>query len=49
MRRELNHTPKLLLTGGASSHLEQWIGLPYRVIADLVLQGLAVVATEPRS
>lgn len=49
MRRELNHTPKLLVTGGASSQLEQWIGLPYRVIADLVLQGLAVIATEPRS
>jgi type III pantothenate kinase len=49
MQRELNHTPKLLLTGGASSHLEQWISLPYRVIADLVLRGLAVIATEPRS
>jgi len=38
-----------LLTGGASSRLEKSIGLPYRVVADLVLQGLAVIATEPRS
>ena len=49
MRRELSQTPQLLLTGGASSRLEKSIGLPYRVIADLVLQGLAVIATEPRS
>jgi type III pantothenate kinase len=44
MRRELHQTPKLLLTGGASSLLEKSIGLPYRVVADLVLQGLAVIA-----
>jgi len=49
MRRELSQTPQLLLTGGASSRLEKSIGLPYRVVADLVLQGLAVIATEPRS
>ena len=49
MRRELNQAPQLLLTGGASSRLEKSIGLPYRVVADLVLQGLAVIATEPRS
>jgi type III pantothenate kinase len=49
MRRELGQTPTLLLTGGASSRLEKSIGLPYRVVTDLVLQGLAVIATEPRS
>jgi type III pantothenate kinase len=48
MRRELEQTPKLLLTGGASNRLEKSIGLPYRVVADLVLQGLAVIAAEPR-
>jgi type III pantothenate kinase len=48
MRRELNQTPKLLLTGGASNRLEKSVRLPYRVVADLVLQGLAVIAAEPR-
>jgi type III pantothenate kinase len=47
MRRELNETPKLLLTGGAASRLEKSIDLPYRTVPDLVLQGLAVIATEP--
>jgi type III pantothenate kinase len=49
MRRELGQTPKLLLTGGASDRLEKSIGLPYRVVVDLVLQGLAVIAAAPRS
>jgi len=49
MRRQLDQTPKLLLTGGASSRLEKAIGLDYRVVTDLVLQGLAVIAAEPRS
>ena len=48
MRRTLNETPKLLLTGGASARLEKSLGLPYRSVPDLVLQGLAVIATEPR-
>jgi type III pantothenate kinase len=45
MQSELGQTPILLLTGGASSHLEGLIRLPYRMVPDLVLQGLAVVAT----
>lgn len=48
MRRTLNETPRLVLTGGASDRLEKSLGLPYRAVPDLVLQGLAVVATEPR-
>lgn len=48
MQRTLGETPKLLVTGGASNRLEKTIGLPYRVVPDLVLQGLAVLAAEPR-
>ncbi len=48
MRRTLNETPKLLVTGGASDRVEKAIGLPYRAVPDLVLQGLAVLAREPR-
>jgi type III pantothenate kinase len=48
MRRALNETPKLLVTGGASDRVEKAIGLPYRAVPDLVLQGLAVLAREPR-
>jgi type III pantothenate kinase len=46
MRRTLNEAPKLLLTGGATDRVEKAIGLPYRVVPDLVLQGLAVLARE---
>jgi type III pantothenate kinase len=48
MRRSLQETPKLLITGGASDRVEKSIGLPYRLVPDLVLHGLAVVAIEPR-
>jgi type III pantothenate kinase len=48
MRRTLSETPKLLVTGGASDRVEKAIGLPYRAVPDLVLQGLAVLAREPR-
>lgn len=47
MRRTLNETPKLLLTGGASARLEKSLELPYRTVPDLVLRGLAVIAMEP--
>jgi type III pantothenate kinase len=49
MRRTLNETPKLLVTGGASDRLEKALGLPYRAVPDLVLRGLAVLAAEPRA
>jgi len=45
MQTQLGQPPVLILTGGASGHLEGLIRLPYRTIPDLVLQGLAVVAT----
>jgi type III pantothenate kinase len=48
MRRTLQETPKLLLTGGASDRVEKAIGTPYRAVPDLVLQGLAVLTREPR-
>ena len=48
MRRTLNETPKLLVTGGASDRVEKALGLPYRAVPDLVLQGLAVLARAPR-
>jgi type III pantothenate kinase len=48
MRRTLNETPKLLVTGGASERVEKAMGMPYRAVPNLVLQGLAVLATEPR-
>ena len=47
MRRTLNETPRLLVTGGASERVEKTIGVPYRVVPDLVLQGRAVLAREP--
>ena len=47
MRRTLGETPQLLVTGGASDRVEKAIGLPYRAVPDLVLQGLAVLAREP--
>ncbi len=46
MRRQLNETPKLLLTGGASARLEKSLALAHRYVPDLVLQGLAVLATQ---
>ena len=46
MRRTLDETPKLLVTGGASDRVEKAIGLPYRAVPDLVLQGLAVLAAR---
>jgi type III pantothenate kinase len=47
MRRTLNESPKLLVTGGASDRLEKSLGLPYRAVPDLVLRGLAVLAVAP--
>lgn len=44
VRRALNETPKVLTTGGASDRVEKTIGVPYRSVPDLVLQGLAVLA-----
>lgn len=39
--------PILLLTGGASLQLESSVGIPFRTVPDLVLRGLAVLASQP--
>jgi type III pantothenate kinase len=48
MRRTSKEMPALLVTGGASDRVEKAIAIPYRRVPDLVLQGLAVLAREPR-
>jgi type III pantothenate kinase len=40
-------TPAVLLTGGASERVEGALGCSFKPIPDLVLRGLAVLATEP--
>lgn len=47
MQSQLGQAPILLLTGGASSQLEDLIRIPYHTVPDLVLQGVAVVAASP--
>ena len=46
MRRTSSEPLRLLLTGGASRPVEQAIGIPHRVVPDLVLRGMAVIAAE---
>lgn len=46
MRLRLHVSPAVLLTGGASAQLESLIAAPCVMIPDLVLRGLAVVATH---
>lgn len=48
MRHSLQETPTVLMTGGASACVEKSLGLPYRAVPDLVLRGLAVLATSSR-
>jgi type III pantothenate kinase len=48
MRHALQETPMVLMTGGASACVEKSLGLPYRAAPDLVLRGLAVLATSSR-
>jgi type III pantothenate kinase len=48
MRHSLEQTPLVLMTGGASASVEKSLGLPYRSVPDLVLRGLAVMATRAR-
>ena len=38
----------VLITGGASACVEKSLGLSYRAVPDLVLRGLAVLATPSR-
>ena len=48
MRHTLEETPKVVMTGGASTRVEKLLGLPYRAVPDLVLRGLAVLASPSR-
>jgi type III pantothenate kinase len=45
MRHSLQETPMVIITGGASACVEKSLGLPFRAVPDLVLRGLAVLAT----
>lgn len=49
LRKQLGEAPVLLLTGGGSGRIQPAIHYPGREIPDLVLRGLAVVATLPES
>lgn len=50
LERELGESPTLLLTGGASGRVEPLISAKFTTVPDLVLRGLAVLATEsPRA
>jgi type III pantothenate kinase len=48
MRHSHEETPMVLVTGGASACVEKSLGVPYRAVPDLVLRGLAVLATPSR-
>ena len=49
LERQFGEPATLLLTGGASSRLEPFIGTPYRTVPDLVLRGLDVLSSEDRA
>lgn len=44
MQQQTGQPPTVILTGGASDHVESLLSLPSRVIPDLVLQGLCILA-----
>lgn len=46
MRTRLGESPSLLLTGGANDRIAPVLRIPFRVVPDLVLQGLAVIARD---
>lgn len=46
MRTRLGESPSLLLTGGANDLVAPLLRVPFQVVPDLVLQGLAVIARE---
>lgn len=49
MRDSLGDCPALLVTGGDADQVQDAIGLPIRLVPDLVLRGLAVLAGEERA
>jgi len=46
LQADLKESPALLLTGGDHVQIQELIGLPAKVVPDLVLRGLAVLAAE---
>ena len=46
MERMIGHPPALLLTGGGCEPLAGLLGRPHKIVVDLVLRGLAVLAPE---
>ena len=40
-------TPRLMFTGGAAARVRGWITRPAEEVPDLVLRGLAIIATQP--
>jgi len=47
-RRTLGRAPLVLLTGGAAPTIRSLVRSAHTVVPDLVLQGLAVIASDPR-
>ena len=45
LTRELGHAPRLLLSGGGADRVRAWLETPSEHVPDLVLRGLAVIAT----
>lgn len=46
MQAACGERPTLVVTGGAADRLQRVVGAPVRLVPDLVLKGLAVLATE---
>lgn len=46
-QQKVAETPTLLLTGGASERVARLLHRPFQFVPDLVLRGLAVLATDP--
>jgi type III pantothenate kinase len=46
LTRELGHAPRLLLSGGGAERIRPWLATPAEPAPDLVLRGLAVIATR---
>lgn len=40
-------SPRLMFTGGAAARVRSWITLPSEELPELVLRGLAIIATQP--
>jgi type III pantothenate kinase len=46
MHKQFGRTPVLLLTGGASDKVARELRIPFQVVPDLVLRGLAIVSKD---